>query len=98
MEKKKLTAEEKEFRRRVIKARLVSAWKKFYSNKIAIIFTALSVIAIAVAFVLLGWHLQGQDVGAILVSPLALFWYAILGVAAITAVYWLIVHSGKKED
>jgi len=98
MPQESLTPEEKAFKKRVFRAKLVLFWQKFFTNKLALALTILGIGFTALGCVLLAWAIQGQDVGAILLSPLAMLWYVILAVVALVGGYWLLTRSGRKEQ
>lgn len=95
---KQVEDKEKEFNRSLLRARIALLWHNFYTNKVALVFTILGVVIITISFFLLGWYLQGQDVLAILLSPLAMLWYVIILVAFVVGGYWLLTRTGRKES
>lgn len=85
-------------KKRYRRARLTMAWRKYYTNKLAVALTALGVIFIALGCFLLAWVIQGQDVVAILTSPLALLWYVIIIIALVTALFYGLKNASQKGD
>lgn len=83
--------------KRLLKARAKIKVKEFFKRKTTWLLGLLLAIVVGFGLILLSWHLEGRDIVAIFKSPVAIFWYVILGVFALLGVYIALTSRGKKE-
>ena len=81
--------------KRLLKARAKIKVKEFFKRKTTWLLGLLLAAVIGFGLILLSWHLEGRDIIAIFKSPVATFWYVIIGVLVLLGIY--IATTRKKE-